>query len=488
MPDDVTRDATGAGADTVRHMTDTEYVMWTLDDDPVLRSDFVNVTLLASRPDEDRLRAKVVGALRNVPHFAERVATTPLRLAPPEWHPAREIDLDYHLRKVAVPDPGGMRALLDLAAVLAATPFDRTRPLWEFTLVEGLPDGQVALLEKVHHSITDGVGALKLSMSLVDFEPDPPATHTTADEISGDDDVPLAGLLVDDPVDRTTLVDTVADAVSFLLRRQLGLARWSLRATADLLTHPQDVPERASETAALLGSVRRQVLITDPGRSRPFATRSIARRYETFTVPFEPARRAAHALGGTINDLYVTGVAGALGRYHEQLGSPVDELRMAMPVNLRSDGMASAGNAFAPTRVLVPVVPKDPKERFAAVRQRLAGLRDEPALGAVGQLSGLLALLPPAALAALARLQSGTIDFATSNLRGSPVDLYAGGARIVANYPMGPREGCPLNVTMLSYGSEMQMGLNLDPAAVTEPDALLACLRESFDDLLLAGA
>jgi WS/DGAT/MGAT family acyltransferase len=475
-----------SAASSVRHMTDTEYVMWTLDDDPVLRSDFVNVTMLASRPDEDRLRAKVVGALRTVAHFADRVVTTPLRLAPPEWHAAREIDLDYHLRKVAVPGPGGMRALLDLAAVLAATPFDRTRPLWEFTLVEGLPDGQVALLEKVHHAITDGIGALKLSMSLVDFEADPPATRTTADEISTDD-VPLAGLLVDDPIDRTTLVDTVADAVSFLVRRQLGLARWSMRATADLLAHPQDVPARASDTAALLGSVRRQVLITDPGRSRLFATRSIARRYETFTVPFEPARAAAHALGGTINDLYVTGVAGALGRYHEQLGSPVDELRMAMPVNLRADGMASAGNAFAPTRVLVPVVPKDPKERFSAVRERLGGLRDEPALGAVDSLSGLLALLPPAALAALARLQSGTIDFATSNLRGSPVDLYTGGARIVANYPMGPREGCPLNVTMLSYGGELQMGLNLDPAAVTDPDALLACLRESFDDLLLAG-
>ncbi len=476
----------GSRDGSVRRMTDTEYVMWTLDDDPALRSDFVNVTVLASRPDEARLRAKVVGALRAVPNFADRVVTAPLRLAPPEWQPPREIDLDYHLRKVAVPAPGGMRELLDLAAVLAATPFDRTRPLWEFTLVEGLADGRVALLEKVHHAITDGVGALKLSMSLVDFEADPPATRTTSDEIA-DDDVPLAGLVVDDPVDRTTLVDTVADALSFVVRRQLGLARWSLRATADLLAHPQDVAERAADTAALLASVRRQVLITDPGRSRLFATRSIARRYETFTVPFEPARQAARALGGTLNDLYVAGVAGALGRYHERLGSPVDELRMAMPVNLRSDCMASAGNAFAPTRVLVPVVPKDPKERFDAVRARLAGLRDEPALGAVGSLSSLLATLPPAALVAMARLQSGTIDFATSNLRGSPVDLYTGGARIVANYPMGPREGCPLNVTMLSYGGELQMGLNLDPAAVTDPDALLACLREAFDDLLLAG-
>ena len=150
-----THDQTGR---TVRRMTETEFVMWTLDADPALRSDFVNITLLDSAPDEERLRAKMAGALRDVPHFADRVVTTPLRLAPPEWHPEREIDLDYHFRKISVPAPGTLRDLLDLTAVVAATPFDRTRPLWEFTLVEGRRDGKVALLEKVHHAVTDGVG------------------------------------------------------------------------------------------------------------------------------------------------------------------------------------------------------------------------------------------------------------------------------------------------------------------------------------------
>jgi diacylglycerol O-acyltransferase len=118
----------------------------------------------------------------------------------------------------------------------------------------------------------------------------------------------------------------------------------------------------------------------------------------------------------------------------------------------------------------------------------LNGVRHEPALGAIGSLSSLLATLPAPALLALTRLQAATIDFATSNLRGSPVDLYAGGARIDANFPMGPREGSPLNVTMLSYCGELQMGLHLDPAAVTEPDVLLECLDESFGALLVAGA
>lgn len=461
-------------------MSDAEFLMWTLDADPALRSDFVNVTVLESAPDEDRLRAKIGAALRDVPHFADRVIPAPLRLAPPEWHPQQDLDLDYHLRKMAVPAPGGMRELLDLTAVLAATPFDRSRPLWEFTLVEGLRDGRVALLEKVHHAVTDGVGALRLSLSMVDFESDPP--DRGIEPASYDPPAP------DDPIDRTTALDVVTGALGFVLRRQGRMARRAISATTNALLHPQAAPARAADAAALLASVRRQLLITDSARSPLFAPRSLGRRYETFTVPFEPAKNAAKALGGTLNDFYVTGIAGALGLYHQHLGAPVDELRMAMPVNIREGTNTSPGNAFVPTRVLVPVIPKDPVERFAAVRSRLAGLRHEPALGAAGGLSGIMTALPPPVLLSLARVQSATIDFATSNLRGSPVDLYTGGARIEANYPMGPREGVPLNITMLSYRGELQMGVHLDPVAITDSGALLDAMRESFDALLAAGA
>ena len=177
----------------------------------------------------------------------------------------------------------------------------------------------------------------------------------------------------------------------------------------------------------------------------------------------------------------------AIGIIEKSLGAPVDELRMAMPVNVRDGATSGPGNAFVPTRILVPVIPKDPAERFTLVRARLAEVRKEPAIAAVAPLSGMMALLPPPVLLALARVQSATIDFATSNLRGSPVDLYTGGARIEANYPMGPREGAPLNVTMISYRGELQMGLHLDPAAITDPGALLESMHESFDSLLLAA-
>src|SRR5712692_7442178 len=161
-------------------MSDAETIMWAVEKDPALRVDFTNVTVLERPPDAARLRAKVERALEEIPRLAHRVVTPPFRLAPPEWRPVHDLDLDYHVRTVAVPAPGGLRQLLDLAATVAAAPLDRSRPLWEFTVVEGIEGGRAALLQKVHHTITDGVGGVKLSLSLLDFEPDPPEAPETS--------------------------------------------------------------------------------------------------------------------------------------------------------------------------------------------------------------------------------------------------------------------------------------------------------------------
>src|SRR5918996_3623220 len=164
-------------------MSDAEAIMWAVEKDPALRSDFTNITVLDGRPDEARLRAKIDAAIDDIPRLRQRVVSPPLRLAPPEWRDDPTLDLDYHLRKVALPAPGGTRELLHLAAAVSAAPLDRSRPLWEFTLAEGLDGGRAALLQKVHHAVTDGVGGLRLSLSLVDFEPDAPvATPPTGRE------------------------------------------------------------------------------------------------------------------------------------------------------------------------------------------------------------------------------------------------------------------------------------------------------------------
>lgn len=466
----------------MERMSGAEAVMWAVEKDPALRSDFCNVTVLDRPPDRRRLREKVEAALVAMPRLAQRVVSAPLGLAPPAWRPDPTLDLDYHLREIAVPAPAGHRQLLDTAAALCAPPLDRSRPLWEFTVLTGLEGGRAALVQKVHHTITDGVGGLRLSLSLVDLERDPApgATNELRAALATEERSRVVSAVRDSPL--AVLRDTLDDTV----RRDLTLARSATAAGLVILVRPTEVPRRARDVAALVASLARQVAVTDRARSSLMRDRSLARRYDTFEVPLEDARRVGSALGGSVNDVFVTGVTGALGLYHERLGSPVDELRMAMPVSTRGSGDAGA-NRFAPTRVLVPVGPKDPRTRFDAVRARLHGVRDEPALGAADVVAGLVAGLPTSLLVALTRSQTRTIDFATSNLRGSPVDLYLAGARIERNHPMGPRTGCALNVTLLSYRGDMCIGLHSDPAAITDPDALLDAMRESFDALLFAA-
>jgi diacylglycerol O-acyltransferase len=195
-------------------------------------------------------------------------------------------------------------------------------------------------------------------------------------------------------------------------------------------------------------------------------------------------RDAARAFGGSLNDGFVTAVAGGLGRYHAALGIDCPELRMAMPVNLRGDGPDESGNQFAPTQVRVPIQPVGAAERFGAVQATLRAARSEKILSAADAIAAIAAPLPAPVLVAATRTQTQAIDFATSNLRGSSVPVYLAGTKVEANFPFGPRTGCALNITVLSYQGSLDIGINSDPAAITDPELLLACLRIAFDDLV----
>lgn len=469
-------------------MSPTEAIMWAVEKDPALRSDFCNLTILDRPPDPDRLRAKVLDAIRVIPRLGQRVVASPAHLGPPRWRPDPTFDLDYHLRRVAVPAPGGERQVCDLAAALSATPLDRGRPLWEFTLIDGLAGGRAAMLQRLHHTIADGVAGLRLSLSLVDLERDPaPAQPPPEAAPGGEGGAPDAPAPPGGDTDRpwSLLFEEGAAAFGALGRlpaRALGTAGTVARHPTALLGAPAGV-------WSLAASLRRQVLVTEQGRSPLFAARSLGRRFDTLGVPLDPVRHAAHRLGGTVNDAFVAALTAALATYHTRQGVPVEELRMAMPVNLRhgADGR-DAANRFAPTRLLVPLGPKEPAAHFAAVHERLAAVRDEPVLGLTDLVAAMAAGLPTALLVELTRAQARTVDFAASNLRGSPASLYLGGARIEASYPFGPRSGCPLNVTVLSYCGTLDVGIHSDPAAVTDPEALVGCLREAFDELIALGA
>ncbi len=340
----------------------------------------------------------------------------------------------------------------------------------------------------MHHTVTDGVGGLKLSLSLVDFERDPvPDVHDTVRALADQEQARQLHDMIEDPLDRDSPMTVLRDALGFAWHRNLGIARQGVVTGAEIALHPTAVPGRAQDAIGMAASLRRQVLIAGRAKSPLLATRSLGRRYDIVTIGLEDSRVAAHALGGSINDVFVTGVAGALGLYHERLGLPVDELRMAMAVSTRADHDDHAGNQFVPTRVVVPITPKEPAPRFQRVKDKITNVRHEPALAAADSFAGLAAGLPTSVIVGLLRNQTKSVDFATSNLRGSPIDLYLGGARITGSYPMGPRSGCAVNVTALSYCGDLCLGINSDPAAITDPEAFVECLAESFDALLATG-
>ena len=214
----------------------------------------------------------------------------------------------------------------------------------------------------------------------------------------------------------------------------------------------------------------RQVVVSDPARSPVWTERSLRRRIEVLQVPIDEAKAAAKELGGSLNDFFVAGAAGGAGAYHRKVGQPVDELRISMPVSTRKDGSAG-GNSFTPTRVLVPVGIEDPAERFAAIRERLDTTKREKAMGLVSGVAGVANLLPTSVAVRFARQQVETVDFTTSNVRGAPFPLYIAGARILANYPVGPCAGTAWNLTLMSYDGHLDMGLNCDSGAVEDPGA-----------------
>ena len=195
--------------------------------------------------------------------------------------------------------------------------------------------GRAALLQKIHHTITDGVGGLRLSLAFIDFEPDGPA------------DVPPPVANLDTRRDHSTPLQAARTAVIDAATRNASMARRAIADASRILTHPGELPQRAADTARLFRSLQRQVLNTEPARSDVMDGRSLSRHFDTYSLSLSALQAAAHKLGGSINDAYVTGLAGALGRYHERFESGVDELRLAMPVSTRDRG-DDAANRFVP--------------------------------------------------------------------------------------------------------------------------------------------
>lgn len=451
-----------------RKMSDSEGLMWRLDKDPHLSSTFATITILDGPLDFDRLLRRMERATWVVRRLRQRVQPMPANLSAPMWVDDPNFDLHYHIRHIALPKPGTMRQLLDLASLITWDAYDRTRPLWQFWVIDGLRGGKSALIEKLHHTIVDGEGGVQLSMQFLDLDrdaPEPPPLEPERMQAE-DADMPQP--------------DLWRELLSGSLRLPLGL----MRQVKDLLADPTGIHETRAAAADTVRSVMQQLGDTEAARSPLWTARSLQRRVEVLRAPFDSTREAAKRLGGTLNTAFLTAAADAAGAYHRKLGAPIDELRASMAISTRTE--QSGANAFSLARMLVPTGEMPIGDRFQAVQAAVGEARSAGTAAALETIASLAATLPTTLITRITRQQAQTVDFATSNVRGAPIPLYIAGARLLENYPVGPLLGVAFNLTLLSYDHSLDMGVNVDTAAVTEPELLRDCLVRAFKALATA--
>jgi WS/DGAT/MGAT family acyltransferase len=451
-------------------MSDSDALMWKIEKDPLLRSTITAVWLLDRSPDPERLASKIERATRVIPRLRERVVSNPVSIAPPRFEVDRNFDLAFHVRWMRAPGDGSIRSLLDMAQPMAMQGFDRARPLWELAIVEGLTNGRAAMIMKLHHSISDGVGLVQMTSSLVE-------RYRTPDPKREAKPMPAAP-----HAHEMSQWERFWDALAHEQRQQRGRARRAIGLLGRAAVRPTSTARAVIRTGTSMGRLLRPV--TRP-LSPVMTSRSLSLRFDVVRVPLEPMKLAAKRAGGTLNDAFVAAVMGGLRLYHEAHARPVRELRMTMPINMRSERTAHvAGNQFAPARLTVPVGITDAHERINAVAALVRGQRGEAALPLLEEVSGLFNRLPSAIATAMFGAMLKGIDFVTSNVPGPPFETFVSGARVDEIYGFGPLGGAAVNVTLFSYDGTLGFAINSDRSAVVDPLLLRACIEAGVQEVL----
>lgn len=441
----------------------------------MLRSTITSVMLLDSAPNLDRFRGAIERSLERIPRLRQHVVLDPLGAAPPRWETDPHFDLTYHFRRIRSAGKGTLRDVLDMASVIAMQAFDKDRPLWEFYIVDDLEEGRGALIMKLHHSVSDGVGLVRMTSSLVersrDEEPRKPKRAPSVLE-----EHPTGGAF-----------DEALRAIRHRTEQNLNLASRLVGATQRGLGRLLREPAAAIEDARnVAGSLQRLLRPVSEPMSTVMTGRSTSIHFDVIELPLDDLKRAARAAKGTLNDAFVAAITGGLRIYHERHGQPVEQLRMTMPVNMRSEDESGkkAGNQFAPARFAVPIGIADPVQRMRELHALVLEQRSEPALPLAEEVSGVLTRLPRALSVGFIGSMLKAIDFVTSNVPGPPFTVYSSGAQVEAMVGFGPLSGSALNVTLFSYDGRVQMGINTDPAAVPDPDLLVDCLEKGIAEVL----
>lgn len=434
---------------------------------PRTRSGIMALEILDRAPDWERFRTRFENASRRVLRLRQKVVMPTLPTAPARWVVDPDFNLEFHVRRVRVPQPGTLRDVLDLAEVMLQSPLDISRPLWTATLVEGLEGGRAATLLHLSHAVTDGVGATAMFAEIYDLERDAPAKPSpplpvpediTANDLMREGLNHLPGAVVGG------VVSAVTGGLSLLGR----IARNPASAVYGALDYARSGRRMVGRAAAPSPLLRR---------------RSLSTRTEAIEMKLDDLHRAAHAAQGSINDAYLAGLCGALRRYHEALGVPIGTLPMAVPVNLRAEADPAGGNRFAGVNLAAPVGVADPADRIQKIRKQMIARREEAAIDLIGAVAPVLALLPDAVLESM----SGSViasDVQASNVPVYPGDTYIAGAKVLRQFGIGPLPGVAIMVVLVSRGGYATVTARYDRAAIADQDLFAECLRHGFDEVL----
>ena len=453
----------------IAYMQPSDAFTWYMERDPALRSTVVVIDWLDRAPDWDVLVGRVDRISRVMPSLRQRVVESPLGLTVPRWSYDPHFDLNFHLSRVAAPAPGTRDAVLQLARRSAMAAFDRARPLWEVTLVEGIEGGQAALIVKLHHSLSDGVGAMRMLAIVADAQREP------AD---------LGEMPPVPPAETPDLPGLVAGTVGSMAGRAASLAWLGAGAAIPaLIRYARDPVGEVRGAVAMARSVYRTAAPNSAALSPLMRDRAMTRQLAMIEVSLDALKKAAKTVDGTVNDAYLAAIAGGLHRYHERHDAPVESLRAMMPINLRAGQDTDWGNRITLQRLTVPVGEPDPAARMRALHRVARAAREEPSLSVTGAIAGALNMLPVAYVAGILK----HVDFLASNVPGVPVPVYLAGSKITGMFAFGPTIGASVNTTLMSYDGNCDIGINIDTAAVPDPAVLLACLRESFAEITALG-
>ncbi len=436
-------------------------------------------------PRFSRLRDMVAGKLAEVPRYRQVTRRIAFDLARPVWVDDPDFDLDYHLRRVALPGPGGIKELRDLVGDLMGCPLDRSRPLWELWVVEDLEDDRWAVIAKVHHCMVDGVGGVELLGLILDLQPD-------AEPI-------LPGEWRPDPIPgtRELLAQTVVQAASST--RQIARSMLDVTGTAGYAVR------QMGEATKQIGQLARGI----PGLARvikPTAAGSLNgpigphRCWAATSVPISDIKVVRSSLGGAFNDVAMAAVTRGFRTLLEKRGEALDRsIRALVPVSVRARdatgravGDGTLANKVSAVLASLPVETTDPVERLRAVSVQMTSAKEGKEAGAAQGFMSLTRFVPPT-LATLgshviAKAPQRNVNTVTTNIPGPQFPLYAAGRRMLRAYPYVPIGlQVRVGVAILSYDGELNFGITGDYDHASDVDVIAEGIRVGVDEMLAAS-